>query len=295
MEFYANLHTHTIHSDGKYTPAELVKVAKNEGYNALAIADHDTATAYAELQKACADEGLECIFGVEFSCGEEPELGTSFHLVGFHFDPEYPEMKEYLESASIGETYVTKVLFEEGVAKGTLIGITWEEVLEYNKGISWLCQEDVFRAMMAKGIAKITDFPAFSAANYYDHWKRVEPIHKFKRTADLVDLIHKAGGIAIIAHPMGEQIHMLDALLKMGVDGFEVWHAEMTEEERKIAYDFCIKHNLYMSGGSDHSGLCGGLYNSYNTPEECPYYIPQMSCGVPKQFFDEIKNMKINR
>lgn len=295
MEFYANLHTHSTHSDGKFSPAELVKAAKGEGYKALAITDHDTATAYRELKSACADEEIECIFGVEFSTDVHPELGEDFHLVGFNFNPDYPEMKDYLEKLSIRETHTTKVLFEEGVSKGTLTGITWDEVLEYNKSITWLCQEHVFRAMMAKGIASQKDFPAFSKANYYRHWERVEPLLPLKKLEDVIDLIHRAGGIAIIAHPVANRIHMLEELRIMDVDGFEVWHADMTEDERKIAYDFCIQHNLYISGGSDHHGLCGGGYSSYATPEECPLYSPPLSCGVPKEYFDEIKNQKINR
>ena len=46
MKIYANLHTHTTHSDGVYTPAEIVKIAYDEGYRAFAAADHDTITAY---------------------------------------------------------------------------------------------------------------------------------------------------------------------------------------------------------------------------------------------------------
>lgn len=295
MEFYANLHSHSTHSDGKHTPAEMVKVAKAEGYKAIAITDHDTATAYSELKANCDAGGMECIFGVEFSTPAHPVLGVDFHLVGFNFDPEYPEMKQYLEDMSIRETHTTMQIFEEGVAKGTLTGITWDEVLEYNKGITWLCQEHVFRALMDKGAAAIEEFPAWSKANYYRHWERFEPIRPFKRLEEIIDLIHRAGGIAIIAHPVGERIHMLSDLLKMGVDGFEVWHSDMTEEEIKIAFDFCKEHKLYMSGGSDHRGLCGGLYASYEREEDCPYYIKPLSCGVPKEYFDEIKNMKINR
>ena len=53
MNLYANLHTHSTHSDGVFTPEEMVKVAKREGYKAVAITDHDTATAYPYLKAAC--------------------------------------------------------------------------------------------------------------------------------------------------------------------------------------------------------------------------------------------------
>ena len=67
MKMYANLHNHTTHSDGVYSPEEIVKVAKAEGYSAIAVSDHDTATAYPYLKAACEKENMECIFAVEFS------------------------------------------------------------------------------------------------------------------------------------------------------------------------------------------------------------------------------------
>ena len=67
MKFYANLHMHSTHSDGKYSPKELAKIAYDEGYRAAAVTDHDTATAYPEFKAACDELGMECIFGVEFT------------------------------------------------------------------------------------------------------------------------------------------------------------------------------------------------------------------------------------
>ena len=93
MKLYANLHTHSTHSDGKYSPAEMVKVAKEEGYKALAITDHDTATAFPFLKEECDKAGLDCIFGVEFTANSELISSGYFHMVAFDFDPEYPEMK----------------------------------------------------------------------------------------------------------------------------------------------------------------------------------------------------------
>ena len=49
MRYYANLHTHSTHSDGKYSPATLARMAKEEGYGAVAVTDHDTVTGYGEL------------------------------------------------------------------------------------------------------------------------------------------------------------------------------------------------------------------------------------------------------
>ena len=61
MEIYANLHLHSTHSDGKYTPEELVLLAKEEGYGAIAVTDHDTVTANEALMRCAAENGLELI------------------------------------------------------------------------------------------------------------------------------------------------------------------------------------------------------------------------------------------
>ena len=66
MKKYANLHSHSTHSDGVYTPEELARIAKDEGYTALAITDHDVATAYPELKAACDALGMESRLGCEF-------------------------------------------------------------------------------------------------------------------------------------------------------------------------------------------------------------------------------------
>ena len=114
MEMYANLHTHSTHSDGVYSPEEMVRVAKEEGFSAIAISDHDAATAFPALKAACEKEGMRTIFAVEFSVGQPYPC----HLVAFDFDPEYPEMKEYLRKLSVNETEQTKYCFDKGKNEG---------------------------------------------------------------------------------------------------------------------------------------------------------------------------------
>ena len=57
LQHYANLHTHSTHSDGVYTPEQLVDIAKAEGYGALAVTDHDTITACEPVRRACEARG----------------------------------------------------------------------------------------------------------------------------------------------------------------------------------------------------------------------------------------------
>ena len=158
MKLYANMHTHSTHSDGVYSPEQLVKVAAEEGYHALVLTDHDTITGYEETAAACESLGLETIFSAEFTSPCDV-LGTDFHITAYHFDPGYPAMREYLDQLSASESNQTRTLFRRGVENGFIDGITWEEVLEYNKGISWLCNEHVFRAVKAKSSSPIPITP----------------------------------------------------------------------------------------------------------------------------------------
>ncbi len=298
MEFYANLHLHSTHSDGVYSPAELVRVAKAEGYKALAISDHDTGSAYPELVKACEEEGMDCIFAVEFSV----RVPKTYHIVGFNFDPEYPPMKDYLEKMAFRQTDNTKQVFDEAVENGGITGITWDEVLEFNKGIPWLCNNHVFKAMKAKGLVEEKNYMAWFDKNYRKQRGKYPPACDFLPLPELVKLIKEAGGFALVAHPSPTSgtagLEDIDYLLEIGIEGLEVWHSDLTEEERARAYKIGLEKNLFISGGSDHSGLCGGFYSSIPKDqklEDFHLYIPPLSVGTTKEYYEEIKNHKLNR
>ena len=299
MQFYANLHTHSSHSDGQLSPEQLAKAAKAEGYSALAITDHDVATAWQELKSVCDAEAMECIFGVEFSAPStllQRKNGTCghFHITGYHFNPEYPPMKAYLEGMSLRQTHQTRVLFEWGVAEGKLTGITWDEVVEYNAGKTWLCNEQLFRALMAKGLAVRADHPRFFRELFGKRRGEVPPAYDFEQAHEIIDLIRSAGGIAILAHPH-RQLHLVEPLMEMGIEGIEVWHPDLEPQEQEAAYKLALEKGLYISGGTDHYGPCDNAYENYPDPKDCPYYMEPQSAGTTYEHYIEIRDRKISR
>ena len=294
--FYANLHTHSTYSDGGFSPKELVKAAKEEGYGAIAITDHDTTAAYSEIQSECEKEGLEYIFGTEFSSQSKLLNGGSLHIIGFHFDPEYAPLKKHLEDMCIRETDMTHALFDRGVRLGLIKGIEWEEVLQYNKNTAFICNEQVFRAMKHKGLVEWVDYFGWFRKSLFEkkHRDEVLPSRAYKQEHEVIELIHDAGGIAIVAHPHNQLCHM-EALIEMGIEGLEAWHPLMTDEEKIQALKLAYDKSLYISGGSNHSGYCSGLYKRYHNISECPYYKPHLSFGTTKEYFEEIKNRELKR
>src|SRR6266536_68528 len=90
----ADLHLHTTHSDGNYTPAQVVELALRSGLCAIAITDHDTLEGVAPARVAAAGTGLEVIAGVEI--GSEHE-GRELHLLGYFVSPEDAALAQALE------------------------------------------------------------------------------------------------------------------------------------------------------------------------------------------------------
>ncbi len=293
MELYANLHMHSTHSDGVYTPRELAEIAKDEGYSAIAITDHDTASAYPELKEACAELGLDCIFGVEFTV-QKPK---GYHIVGFNFDPEYPEMKKYLADMALRQTDNTQKCFDEAVGKGDIVGITWEDVLEFNKGIPWLCNDHIFRLLESKGLEQRENYYKWFVKNFQHQRGKYPPIIKPLPLGELVALIKAAGGFAVVAHPH-DQLDDIDMLISEGVEGLEIWHSMLTPEERERGLKLAKEKGLFVSGGSDHEGLLGGHYSSFPDEESLKksvFYIEPHSMGTTREFYEEIKAHKLNR
>ncbi len=288
---YGNLHLHSTHSDGEYSPSELVAIAKEEGYKALALTDHDTVSGVPEFLDACKKQGLDCVSGVEFTC---QGLGEDFHLTALDFDINNKEITEYCLKMGERETYRTKRLFDKGVEKGTLKGVTWDDVVECNKGVVWFCVDHVFRTFVKKNLLTMFDYRNFYDTNFGhgpdNQFVYAEMPHRYYTPQELCEMVNAAGGITVLAHGHN-QLHCIPELVKMGLKGLEVWHDLMTPEEREEAVRLAKEYNLYISGGTDHGGKLGGLdrfdpegkiYGKYN-------HLPLMF-GTSEENFKAIKN-----
>ncbi len=269
---FANCHFHSTFSDGDYTPEQLVEIAKKAGYGGLILTDHDTLRGCYFLQKAARKAGILSLIGCEFSTRYK---GKSFHLVGVDFNPENKALKELIAYGSNKQWKRTELLFQWGQERGTLRkGITWQDVVNANPDHDYLCRNQVIRLMQEKGIY------------FEEEWEPIDPNFSYKdkerearvkeltgipapQLEDAVRIIREAGGVPIVAHPMG-MIPYAEELLAMGVMGFEISHPDCEQEELAFFARFCEQNGLYKSGGTDHSSLlsaaddglpieCGGI------------------------------------
>lgn len=256
---FANCHFHSKFSDGEYYPEELARLARRQGYRAVMLTDHDTVRGNWFMQKAARMEGLLSLSACEFTV-DGP--GYHPHLLGVDFNPDHPAMRALLARASVKSTERTRLLFEAGLERGTLRrGVTWQDVLNSRPYNDYFCNNQVFDLMVERGIYQPEEYSEFFHTNFI--WKidaTIPAIGQLKNPGleETVQIILKAGGVPVVAHPHGLQRYA-DELVEMGVMGFETCHPEINDEDIAFFDAYCDEHRLYKLGGTDHFGVLGGL------------------------------------
>lgn len=247
-----DLHIHSTHSDGTFTPKELIDFAIEKGMSALAITDHDKATANKEAEIYAKEKGIEYIFGIEITI-TPPEGVKELHIVGLFINPENEEIKrihgKHKEYAINTAKKIIKRLNDLGYK------ITFEELLEETKG------EHFGRPFIAKILMKKYPKKFQERSQVFDELLGKQGkafiMPKGTELKEAIEIIHNAGGIAIVAHPWylgGNMIEILEEFVSFGGDGIELDYApkeSVQENTRDILESFIEKHNLVISGGTD--------------------------------------------
>jgi predicted metal-dependent phosphoesterase TrpH len=249
---YANLHLHSIYSDGVFTPRELCEKAKALGYGAIALTDHDTAEGYSELKKAADELGLEHIIGAELAC---EAFGESFHIVALDFDPTDKGLSEHMALLRENAYNKTKAKFEMLSDTEPFCHVSWDDIVSDAPVGSTFCNEQIFSALSKRG--------KFRQESFWDSFYRYKAMRAEYKKHDVdtsakhvIALIRNAGGIAVLAHPNG-QTGYLEALMALGLSGVECDHPDLTEPQKSAASAFALSNSLYVSGGTDHVGRLG--------------------------------------
>lgn len=282
---FANLHLHSIYSDGIFTPQELCALAVQKGYGAVALTDHETALGCAQMHEAAAQMGLACLTGIEayVNCGD-----VEYHLVGLGFDPDHPRMRAYTDRCGRIAEDLTRRRLDYCMAHDCFPRIEWNEVTARFPDVRWYCNEHIFMLLKEKYGFSDPDYwsfiPHFNGAPVRAE-STVIPIQ------EMIDLIHAAGGVAILAHPDDAQLDTLPQLVAMGLDGVETDHPDCTGSMRARAVQLAQSFSLLPSGGTDHSGILGNDMDRLARPGtvypgELPY--TDVSNGADRESFDRI-------
>jgi predicted metal-dependent phosphoesterase TrpH len=248
-----DLHTHSNISDGTDTPTELVDRARAVGLDVVALTDHDT---FAGLDEAVArgeQVDVQVVRGMELSCARERQ---SVHLLAYGVDPEAPGLAAELEKVRGGRLGrlggVLARLADLGVP------VTEEEVLAEVGESPSVGRPHIADAMVKAGhVADRTEaFDRFLADGGPAHVPRYAiPVERG------IDLVHAAGGAAVIAHPWGRgREHVLppEVLSRLasdhGLEGIEVDHQDHDPKTRTRLRGLAGELGLLVTGSSDYHG-----------------------------------------
>lgn len=244
-----DLHLHSTASDGTNAPEVVVRAARAAGLQAIALTDHDTVEGIPPAREAAATAGLMLIPGVELSAYEAAD---EIHVLGLHLE-RLDQMRDALAvfRASRRERAegIVRLLNDLGVR------ITFDDVVSV-AGDAAIGRPHVARALVENGWA-------MNLRDAFDRYLGAgRPAYMDKRRISIpesIELIHRCGGIAVIAHPGPYGTHeRLERLAAMGLDGVEVIHPSHSAEDRARLLTLSKHLNLVPSGGSDSHGGADG-------------------------------------
>lgn len=270
-----DLHMHTTASDGASTPAELVDKCLELGLEVISVTDHDNVTAVKTVKEIGEKNGLEVVSGIEISTyrGE-----AEYHLLGYFVDIENDSLLGLTEAILDSRVERTHKMIEKLTKMG--YPLDFKDVKKFATGVS-LGRPHVAKAMVDKGyIEKIGDaftkeFIAGGGKAYVEK-KNILP-------AEAIEVILRAGGIPVIAHPYyinhGESLDKeeISRLKNLGLMGIEVYQSKHNQKVTKYYKEIAEELDLLVTGGSDYHG------------ENSPGILPG-DAGMTQKEYDLFKN-----
>lgn len=242
-----DLHLHSLHSDGRLAPADLVQRAKLAGVSALALTDHDSVRGIPEAREACRREGITFVPGIELGVGVGAD---EIHLLGYGIDAKGRTLQGSLDLLAGERLDRMETMVANLVRLG--IPVSLDDVrAETGGGI-------IGRLHLAAALVRLGH-----AANLNEAFSRWigsgRPAYVQRHLLNLreaIDLIREAGGVPVLAHPgLTRRDELIEYLVKLGVRGLEVYYPRHDFVDVSRYRKLCAKYDLLATGGSDFHGL----------------------------------------
>jgi predicted metal-dependent phosphoesterase TrpH len=242
----ADLHLHSVYSDGLFTPQEIVKLANSKGMSIISIVDHDSIQGLEETEAAASVLGMEVISGVELSSSMNQK---EVHILGYFIDRKNDKLNDYLQYFRDERKKRAEKIIKN--LNDLNIPLNMESVVSKNF-VGSIGRPHIAHALLVNGFVGNYD-EAFEKYIGLNGPAYEEKIHFSPK--DAIELISQAGGLSFLAHPNktlneNELINLID----MGIDGMEVIHPSHNAERINYYKGITIQYFLLESGGSDFHG-----------------------------------------
>ena len=245
-----DLHTHSVYSDGTYTPGEIVAEAKRLGL-VVALTDHNTAAGLPEFMDAAKKLGVTAVPGVEFSTDDK---GKELHLLGLFVLPEhYAAVERMVREQHILKEISNMELVERLNQAGYLIDYAKVKGRNPNGNAN---RAHVAAELMEQGyvtsIREAFETILNDSGGFYVPPSRLQLI-------DVIKELRRIGVLPVLAHPLQELTErelreLLPNAIEAGLVGLETMHSSYTAEMISLAEGIAAEFGLLSSGGSDFHG-----------------------------------------
>ncbi len=243
----ADLHVHTLFSDGSLSPEALVTEAARAGLDCISVVDHDTVDGVAASCRAGERAGVEVLPGIELTAEHE---GCEVHILGYLFDPGHPALRRQL--VVLKELRRERVLkMVERLRERMAVSVSADRVFALAGNgtvgrlhLAWALQEEGVVSSLQEAFQKyIGDRSPGYVCGF-----RFSP-------AEAVALIREAGGIPVLAHPfvIGSD-ELIISFIESGIRGIEVHYPEHSQGAVNHFLALAQEHDLLVTGGSDYHG-----------------------------------------
>lgn len=251
----ADLHCHTKLSDGTLGIDDLIILAKNSGITTLAVTDHDSLAGTVRATIIGERHGINVIPAVEFSATDSKRKAKAHILC---YLPDTPERLEGLcKSNSEKRKRAARIMVAKVANK---FPVTPELIMKCATGSTNIYKQHIMQALMECGYTTTIFGDLYNMLFKKESRINVLMESTYPEPAEIIEAIHEAGGIAVLAHPgFYDNFELLEELIPLGLDGVEVWHPENTPEQQELLINIAKKNDLLMTGGSDFHGA----YNAY--------------------------------
>ncbi len=264
-----DLHIHSNNSDGDKSVIEILSIAQKLALSAISFTDHETCNAYYQLERIDVNKFYngKIINGIELKSQYKDIV---IDVLGYGID--YKKMTEYL--SNVYENATREKIQEQQLEEFYLIGkennlyLRSIDELEWDKTKDWA--SIVFYDELKSHIEnkeKVPDdmwesFKNFKTNHYHIKEDKfyINMAKYYPKIEDIIDIIHKSGGKAFIAHifeykQIEDKIKELEKIInEYDIDGIECYYSNYTKSENIKLLEFTKKHNLLISGGSDYHG-----------------------------------------
>ena len=261
-----DLHCHTKLSDGSLGIDDIILLAQKRGVEALAITDRDCLAGNVRAKLIGERQGIRIIPGVEIS-SYDSENKTEVFILGYLCDS--PDRLEGLCHRNlIARKRAAQYMMIKAAQK---YPITAELVLKCAQGSTNIYPVHIMAALVESGITTELYGDLYNDLFVNGGEKSILIRPKLPEPEEVIDAIHDAGGVAVLAYTGNfKDTPVLDKLIKSGLDGIEVWCPQHDEAATAELATFAKKNHLLAVGGSDFRGRnnrhCVSI-GSYETPE----------------------------